>query len=190
MKELDTHFVDDRINGTGHSSAKSEKIRPGREAERGSETSQLKFSHGDEKNACHHQANSDGPFEGKDFSDKPDGPDLSEKGSGARDGVDQREVSQTIGLEEADEIKRLDKTGQEWEYPGFDRKLEQQNREMAESDEEGEVKKDSPEENPKEEFEWPIPSLGKEVPGGVKKGRNEDEEDAQRRQGLTRCSWE
>jgi len=55
---------------------------------------------------------------------------------------------------------------------------------MAEPGEEGKVKNRSPEKYPKEELKGPVLPLGKEVPGGVKEGRNEDEKDAQGGQRL------
>jgi len=118
----------------------------------------------DDKEADHHKDDTpDSPL-GKNFPDKEDRPDLSEERGGTGDRIDQGEITSPIGCNKTDEIDRLEKAGGNGEPPEFGRSLKEERWESPKGNEKWEVEKDSPQEDPEEEFSWPVPPLHKEIP--------------------------
>jgi hypothetical protein len=52
------------------------------------------------------------------------------------------------------------------------------------SNEERKIKDDTQEEDPEKKLSWPIPSLREEIPRGVDEGGDQNEDDAERGQGI------
>jgi hypothetical protein len=57
--------------------------------------------------------------------------------------------------------------------------------EDSQTKKERKIKKRPPEKDPEIELKGPVPPLGKEIPGGMEDGRDENEKNAKRGQGFT-----
>jgi len=118
----------------------------------------------DHKEADHHKNDASDPPLRKNFSDKKDRPDLGEDRGRPGDRVDQGEITSPIGCNKTDEIDRLEEAGGEGEAPECGRGVDEKGGKDTESNEKRKIKDDTQEENPEEEFSWPVPSLRKEIP--------------------------
>jgi len=88
----------------------------------------MELSHRSDKNSEDHQTNSYDSLKRNNFSDKEESPDLGEERCGARDGVNQGEVSNPVGLDEADEIDGLDEARSERDSKDFEGELTEKDR--------------------------------------------------------------
>jgi hypothetical protein len=114
---------------------------------------------------------------------------LGEQRGRAGDRVDQGQITSPIRCNKTDEIDRLEKTGGEGKAPECGRSLDEKGGKDAESNEKRKVKDDPQEEDPEEEFSWPVPSLSEEIPRRVDEGGDENEDDAERSQGVFNPFW-
>lgn len=118
----------------------------------------------DHKETDHHKDDSpDSPLR-KDFPNKKNRPNLGEERGRARDRIDQGEITSPIRCNKTDEIDRLEKTGGEGKAPESGRSLDEKGGKDAKSNEKRKVKDDTQEEDPEEEFSWPVSSLRKKIP--------------------------
>jgi len=118
----------------------------------------------DHKEADHHKDDSSDSSLRKNFPDKKDRPDLGEERGRPGDRVDQGEITSSIGCNKTDEIDRLEKAGGEGEAPECGRGVDEKGGKNTESNVKRKIKDDTQEEDPEEEFSWPVSSLGKKIP--------------------------
>jgi len=118
----------------------------------------------DDKEADHHEDDAPDSPRRKNFPDKKNRPNLGEERGGTGDRIDQGEITFPVGRNQTDEIDRLEKAGGEGEAPEFGRGVDEKGRNNNENNKKGKIKDDTQEEDPEEEFPWPIPSLRKEIP--------------------------
>jgi hypothetical protein len=118
----------------------------------------------DGKEADHHKDNAPDSPRRKNFPDKKNRPNLGEKRGRTGDRIDQGEITFTVGCNKTHEIDRLEKARGEGEAPEFGRGVDQKGGKNTQGNKKRKIKDDTQEEDPEEEFSWPVPSLRKEIP--------------------------
>jgi len=91
-----------------------------------------------------------------------------------------------LGFDKADEVDGFEKAGEDYDPPQSGRSLKDESGKNTQGKEEGQIEEDPKEENPEEKSNRPVSPLHSEIPCRMEKGRNDDEEDAERRQRVTR----
>lgn len=91
-----------------------------------------------------------------------------------------------LGFDKADEVDGFEKAGEDYDPPQSGWSLNDESRKKTQGKEEGQIEEDPKEENPEEKSNRPVSPLHSEIPCRMEKGRNDDEEDAERRQRVTR----
>ena len=132
---------------------------------------------GDDEKADHHKSDSQNTPSGEDFSDKQNSPYLCEEWGGAGDGIDEGEISLSIGFDKTDKVNGFKKAGGDDQPPEFRWGLDEERGKDTKGDEEWKIEQGSPEKHPEKEFEGPVSLLGQESSmrseEGLKPGQEE-----------------